>query len=178
MTTGNQTTRNLAQEADAPAMLTPDDAVREFRALRDRIPTPEVTPATPALRRRLGHVNAEFVNASIAAVAVSQTVQTGLGRSDEDLRQEVDASGRWAAAIDEIRTLLQKLKLANVVRKQRIGLAALQTYKICQQLARDEAHQPTLAVHISEMKRLNKFGRARRKPVTEPEPAPDTKPPG
>lgn len=47
------------------------------------------------------------------------------------------------------------------------GLAALQTYQICQQLVRGgkNAH---LAAHLVEMKRLNKFGRSRRKAIPLP----------
>ena len=173
MANGNESTRNLAAESDPqPAMLTAEETVREIRALRARIPMP---PPTVAPRRRTGHVNADFVTATVNAVGVSEAVRTGLGRSDEELRQEIDAVGRWAAAIDEMRALLKSMTAANTVRRQRIGLAALQTYKICQQLARDEGQQTRLAAHISEMKRLNKFGRSRRKPATEPEPVVATK---
>ena len=175
-TSSNGSTRNPALEADTqPAMLSPDDVVRELRALRERIPMPEPALSPAGARRRLSHVNADFVNASVSAVGVSEAVQKGLGRTDEELRQEIDAAGRWATAIDEMRKLLQSAEAANLVRKQRIGLAALQTYKICQQLARDESHQPRLAVHIAEMKRLNRFGRSRRKPAPEPEPETETK---
>jgi hypothetical protein len=161
-------------------MLSPDEVVRELRTLRERIATPEPTSASPALRRRLAHVDVTFVNASVSAAGVSETVQTALGRSDEDLRKEVDTANRWAAAIDETRTLLESMVTANTIRRQRIGLAALQTYKICQQLARDESHQPRLAVHISEMRRLTRVGRSRRKPVEpgpepQPQPEPQTK---
>ncbi|PYQ32083.1 MAG: hypothetical protein DMF56_03020 [Acidobacteria bacterium] len=176
MANDNQTPRNSAAETEPqPAMLSPDEVVHELRALRARIPIPESAQVPIALRRRLAHVNADFITASVNAAGVSDTVQSALRRSDEDLRLEIDAAGRWVAAIDEMRALLQSMTTANVVRKQRIGLAALQTYQICQQLARDDANQPRLAVHIAEMKRLNKFGR-RRKPATEPVPAPQPEP--
>jgi len=176
MSNVNPSTLNPAVPSDTqPAMLSPDEVVREIRALRERIPMPEPASATVSTRRRLSQVNADFVNASVGAVGVSEAVQKGLGRTDEELRQEIDAAGRWATAIDEMRKLLQSTEAANLVRKQRIGLAALQTYKICQQLARDESHQPRLAVHIAEMKRLNRFGRTRRKPAPEPEPDTETK---
>jgi hypothetical protein len=176
MSNSNESTRNPAVQSDTqPAMLSPDDVVRELRTLRERIPRPEATPASAMVRRQLAHVNADFVTASVNAAGVSEVVQKALGRSDEDLRQEIDAVGRWAAAIDEMRALLQSTITANTIRRQRIGLAALQTYQICQQLARDEGQQPRLAAHISEMRRLNRFGRTRRKPV-EPGPAPQPQP--
>ena len=156
-------------------MLSPEQVVEQLRPLREQIPLPDALPAMPASRRRrLAHVNAQFVVAAIKATGVSPTVQTALGRTDEDLRQENESTDRWTAAIDEVRALLQSLVDANTVRRQRVGLAALQTYKICQQLARDDAHATRLATHIDEMKRLNKFGRPRRKAPqpTTPPPAP------
>jgi hypothetical protein len=93
--------------------------------------------------------------------------------SDEDLRQENEATIRWTAVADELRSLLQEILQANTQRRQRVGLAALQTYKICEQLARDETHATRLAAHIGEMKKLNKFGRSRRKaPQPDPQPTP------
>jgi hypothetical protein len=157
-------------------MLSPEQVVEQLRALREQIPLPDSLPALPASRRRrLAHVDAQFVNAAINATGASPAVQTALGRTDEELRQESDASDRWTAAIDEVRALLQSLIDANLVRRQRVGLAALQTYKICQQLARDDAQAPRLAAHIGEMKKLNKFGRPRRKPA-QPNPQPTPAP--
>ena len=174
MTTNNESIRTPAAASETqPALLSPDDVVRELRSVLERLPQPEPTQASVLARRRLAHVDADFVNASVSAAGVSEAIQKSLGRTDEDLRLEIDAVGRWAAAIDETRALLQRMITDNTVRRQRIGLAALQTYQICQQLARDETQQPRLAVHIREMKRLNRFGR-RRKPVTEPEPQPST----
>jgi len=169
-------TQQSQTPSPAPAMLSPEQVVEQLRALREQIPMPDSLPAMPAARRRrLGHVDAQFIIAAINATGVSPAVQTALGRTDEDLRQESDASDRWTAAIDEVRALLQSLIDANLLRRQRIGLAALQTYKICEQLARDGTQAPRLAAHIGEMKKLNKFGRQRRKapqPNSQPTPAP------
>jgi cation transport regulator ChaB len=134
---------------------------------------PDPAPAPAALRRRLSHVNADFVYAAINAAGASDVVQNALGRTDEDLRQETDAAVRWSAVADELRALLQSVVMANTVRRQRIGLAALQTYKICQQLAREDGQAARLGTHIAEMKKLNRFGR-RRTPVAPP---PATAPP-
>ncbi|HUP58845.1 MAG TPA: hypothetical protein VNA69_00345 [Thermoanaerobaculia bacterium] len=157
-------------------MFSPEELVRHLRALRERIPTLDPAPAPAALRRRLSHVDADFVQAAISAAGTSEVVEKALGRTDEDLRADVEVSGRWTAVADELRKLLQSVLATNTVRRQRIGLAALQTYKICQQLARDDNHAE-LTVHINEMKRLNKFGRVRRRPAPAPQPetAPLTK---
>ena len=158
----------------SPAMLSPEQVMQQLRALREQIPLPDALPAMPAARRRrLAHVDSQFVVAAINASGASPVVQSALGRTDEDLRQESDVSDRWTAVIDEVRALLASLVDANTLRRQRIGLAALQTYQICQQLARDDAHATRLAAHIGEMKKLNKFGRPRRKaPETNPQPIP------
>jgi len=167
-------TQQSQTESPAPAILSPEQVVQQLRALREQIALPEALPAMPASRRRrLAHVDAQFVVAAINASGASPAVQTALGRTDEDLRQETEASNRWTAVIDEVRALLQSLLDANTLRRQRIGLAALQTYKICEQLARDDVHATRLATHIGEMKKLNKFGRARRKaPQQNPQPNP------
>ena len=157
----------------AQAMLSPEEVVQHLRALREQIPLPEPLPNVPASRRRrLAHVDPQFVVAAINASGASPTVQTALGRTDEELRQETGDSQRWTAAIDEVRALLQSVIDANTVRRQRIGLAALQTYQICRQLARDNGHATRLETHIAEMRKLNKFGRARRKaqPPDQPQP--------
>ena len=171
MATSTQETQN---PSPAPAMLSPDQVVQQLRALRTQIPLPDSLPSMPASRRRrLGHVDSQFVVAAINAAGASPAVQTALGRTDEELRQENDVNDRWTAVIDEVRALLQVLIDANTLRRQRVGLAALQAYRICQELARDEAHATRLAAHIGEMKRLNKFGRPRRKaPQPDPQPIP------
>jgi hypothetical protein len=156
-------------QTPSPATLSPEEVVQQLRVLRAQIPTPEALPGLRApKRRRLAHVSAQFVDAAINAAGASPVIQTALGRTDEDLRQEDDAASRWTAVIDEVRALLQSLIDANAARRQRVGLAALQTYQMCRQLARDDLHATRLATHIGEMKRLNKFGRARRKAAQPP----------
>ena len=150
-------------------MFSPEELVQHLRTLRERIPIFDPAPAPAALRRRLSHVDADFIQAAINAAGASEVVEKALGRTDEDLRIEVEASARWTAVADELRKLLQSILATNTVRRQRIGLAALQTYQICQQLARDDNHAE-LEVHIKEMKRLNKFGRVRRKSAPAPQP--------
>jgi hypothetical protein len=164
---------NTEDTSPAPVMLAPEDVVQQLRGLRAQIPLPQpgAVPASP--RRKLASVDPQFINAAINTAGVSDVIQTALGRTDEELRQENDAAIRWTAVADELRSLLREILQANTQRRQRVGLAALQTYKICEQLARDETHATRLAAHIGEMKKLNKFGRSRRKaPQPDPQPAP------
>jgi cation transport regulator ChaB len=161
-----KTTPNTATETDPPVSVSPDEIVRELRTLRERIATPEVN-APLSLRSRLANVDANFVQAAVNAAGVSEAAQMALGRTDEELRQEIDVAVRWSAVTDELRALLRISVGADFQRRQRIGLAALQTYQICRQLIRD-GKNTHLAAHITEMKRLNKFGRPRRKPAPQP----------
>lgn len=171
MTTNQKSTLTPAEGADSEAPSTPEEFVLQIRAMLARLPKPEAANAPVALKRRLAHVDPNFVQASINAAGTAPDIQTMLGRTDEELRQETEAANRWTAVADEARTLLKEILAANTVRRQRIGLAALQTYAICRQLVRDDRHATRLAAPLAEMKRLNKFGRARRKPA-EGEPAP------
>jgi hypothetical protein len=144
---------------------TPEQLVAQLRAIREQVAVPAPVAAPASLRRRVAHVHPDFVNASINAAGVSETVQSALGRTEEELRQETDYAARMTAALDEVHALEKVIVGAIAFQRQRIGLAALQTYQICRQLARDERHVFRLAPHIAEMKRLNRFGRRRKKPA-------------
>jgi len=150
--------------------MTADDFFRVLRTLRERLPEPQALDPRLTMGR-LAHVDVNFVHASVNAVSASEGVQKALGRTPENLRGEVNDSVNWNAVADELRAMLKAVTSANTVRKRRIGLTAMQTFQICQQLARDPANA-TLASHIQEMKRLNRFGRkrARKTEPTPPEP--------
>jgi len=150
-------------------MLSPEAVVQQLRTLRSQVPL-ETPPNAKPKPRRLGNVNPQFTTAAINAVGAVDVVQTALGRNDEDLRQENDSALRWTAVEDELRTLLNNVSQTNLLRRQRIGLAALQTYSICRQLARDPVHAPRLAAHIAEMRKTNKFGRRTKKAAQPSEP--------
>jgi hypothetical protein len=169
MSSNNESTVNPTDGSPEPTVLTPDEAVRQLRAFRERLPA--VTPPAVSAKRigRLAHVDADFVQAAVNAAGASENVTKALGKSDEDLRQEIDLSVRWSAVTDEVRSLLSAMVASNTIRRQRIGLKALQAYQICRQLARDDQHA-ALSTHIGEMKRLNKFGRSRRKAAPTPAP--------
>jgi hypothetical protein len=164
-----------------PVMLSPEEVVQQLRSLRSQIPLETPPTATPK-PRRLANVNPQFTTAAINAVGAVDIVQSAVGRSDEDLRQENDVAMRWTAVEDELRTLLNNVSQTNLLRRQRVGLAALQTYSICRQLARDTAHAPRLAAHISQMRQTNKFGRRskkatdQQKPTDPQQPAPPQSP--
>ena len=95
-------------------------------------------------------------------------METALGTTSETLRQEKDTVARWTAAEDELRAMLKGVAAMNLIRRHRLGLKALQVYSISQQLVRESEHSYLLP-HVSEMKRLNRFGRRRKTTPSEPE---------
>ena len=141
-------------------VLTPEEILQQLRFLRTQILLHE--PQTKAPGRNLAFVDPQFTQAAITAAGKSETVRTAIGRSDADLKQEHELTTRWTEVAVELRGLLRNVVAANLVRKQRVGLAALQTYKICEQLARDESQQARIGESLEEMRRFNKFGRKRR----------------
>ena len=149
--------------------LTPEAIIEQLRALRSQIPEYVQLPVTDSRSlRRAAHVDADFVQASINAITESDRVAVVLGRSPADLRQETVDADRWGGVEDELRALLNGVAAANLVRRHRIGLTALQTYNICRQLIRQKEHAALLP-HVQGMKRLNKFG---KKHAKAPQPAP------
>jgi hypothetical protein len=167
MSNPTKTAPDTAVETEPAVSVSPDEIVSELRAIRERIAALKEPVVASSPKSRLAHVDANFVQASVNAVGVSDVAQLALGRTDEELRQDIDAAVRWSAVTDELRALLQAAAAVHTARRQRIGLAALQTYRICRELARDpkNAH---LTAHIAEMRRLNQFGKARRKATPPP----------
>jgi hypothetical protein len=153
---------------DTPS--TPEEIVEQLRALRRQIPEySQLTNADAATLRRAANIDANFVQATINAMGASTAVQNALGRTPDALRQEADDTGRWTAVEDELRAMLKGVIAANLTRRHRIGLTALQTYSISRQLVRQQEHSDLLP-HMQEMKRLNRFGRRRRVPQPQTPP--------
>jgi hypothetical protein len=105
----------------------------------------------------------------MSAIGASDGVQTILGATPSEMLQETEVATRSAVA-DELHAMLKGVAAANLVRRHRIGLIALQTYSISRQLVRkkENAH---LLPYVAIMKRCNKYGR-KRASTTEPQLAP------
>jgi hypothetical protein len=168
MTNVNSSTSTTRAE-DTPPVIDPSAIVDQLRALRQRIPGYGQLPIPVARSiRRVAHVDSDFVQSAINAVGASTAVQSVLGRTPDDMRRDVDDAGNWTAVEDELRSILQGVTSANLTRRHRVGLAALQAYSISRQLVREEQHADLLP-HVAEMRRRNKFGR-RRVRGTQPPP--------
>lgn len=170
--------RDAATAADLP-MLTPEEVLEQLRALQQRIPEFVQLPNDRQTQRlrEVARVNPEFAREAFNAVGVSDLVQHFIGNTPEELHQAEDEMSRWTVVRNELRALLRGVNAAIVVRRQRIGLAALQAYTVSSQLVKRGEH-PQLLPHVDRMRQLPRYGHRRTKPAAEAQPAapPPSKP--
>ena len=160
----------------------PEEVVQQLRALRGQIPDFVQLPAieAQALAKSSG-VHPRFLQTTINAIGASEALRSALGKSAEELRQDVDFTDRWGAVAEELEAMLKGVRAALIVRRHRLGLTALQAYNIARQLVRQKEHA-NLLPYVATMKQRNKFGRKRVKatdpaqPQPEPSPGPQPEP--
>jgi hypothetical protein len=168
----SQETQNPAVTADLPQpapTLAPEAVVDQLRAINTQMG--EVTPLSAAQRRALrGRLRTSnpILQASINVIGALDNVAQAVGQPAGDVRQLFDESNRWTAVEDELRTMLNGVAGANLIRRQRVELIAAQAYSIGAQLARDPANA-VLVPHVQEIKRLKSFSR-RKKAAQAPNP--------
>ena len=156
-----------------PARLTPEAVIAQLRTMRSQID--DIAPLSKEQRKlvkqRLRIQPKPVVEASINVIGVLDNVSQAIGQPLDEVRQLQDESLRWEAAADEARAFLKGIEGANLIRRQRLSLIAMQAYSIGTQLAKDPA-KAVLLPHVEEVKRLK--GVSRRRKTT---PAPQTPPP-
>jgi len=175
----NQVTNTPAATAELPqpaTTLTPEAVVDQLRTMRGQIA--EVTPLTPqqrkALRSSSAHTSNPILQASINVIGALDNVSQAIGQPAADVRAMHEEANRWTAAEDELRSMLNGIAGANLIRRQRIALIAAQAFTIGSQLARDPAHA-VLVPHVQEIKRLKSFKRRKKAaPAPVPPPASET----
>jgi hypothetical protein len=173
-------TADAASATELP-MLTPEEAIELLRGLQQRIPEFVQLPKDRRTEqyRRVARLNPEFAREAFNAVGASDIVQTFIGNTPEELHQAEDEMARWTVVRNELRKLLRGVDAAILVRRQRIGLAAIQAYTVSRQLVQRGEHAQELLPHVERMKQLPRYGRRRVKRAAEPQPAapaPQTKP--
>ena len=181
-TTQNPRISNAAADVPQPApTLEPEAVVEQLRVMRAQIG--EVTPLTSAERRlvrRRATTSNPVLQASINMIGAHEQVSQAVAQPADGVRRLNDEANRWTAVEDELRTMLNGVAGANLVRRQRIALIAAQAYNIGTQLARDPANA-VLRPHVEEIKRLKrstrrkKAGEATQSPAS---PAPSSATPG
>lgn len=150
--------------------MTPEEVVRQLRALRDQIPEFAILslPDKQSLVRS-ANMDPQLVQASINAVGASEPLRSLLGRSAEELQAEVGLTARWSAVAAELRDFASGVDASITVRRHRSGLTALQTYKVSVQLVRNKEHAHLLP-HVEAMKRRAKLLNRRRGTPAQPQP--------
>src|SRR5580765_1263561 len=156
-----------ADTPQTPANLTPEQVVEQLRALVAQIPElPSLTPQERELVRRRGNIPLSEVQAAVNVVGSSDIVTQVVGQPAGDVQQLVVNMNRWDAVENELKSALKSVADANLVRRQRASLIAIQAYGVATQLARNPENA-AIAEHVAEMKRL-KAVRRRKSATTTP----------
>lgn len=164
---------NIPAVADAGTTpLEPEQMTEQLRVMRDHVPDfgPLAIPDARALRTTASLPSA-FLRAAFNTIGTSKHVSQAVDATVPDVLEEETNVARWSAFEAELRTLLEGVASANLARRHRLGLMALQVYSITRQLVRKKAHSDLLP-QVEDMRRTNRLGRKRAEtnPVAE-EPA-------
>jgi hypothetical protein len=154
-----------------PPMLTPEQLIEQLRSIRQQIPNFVQLPnnrQTKNLRRLVSSISIELAHEATNAIGVSGVVQSAVGNTPEGMYHDKDLAGRWAAAENEMRSVLRGLASMNLVLRARLCRDTLQTYNVSRELVKQEEHAHLLP-HVEAMRRLKKAHR-RARPATEPAP--------
>src|SRR5258706_11618902 len=144
-----------AAETPQPAnALTPEVAVEQLKALVAQIPEiPQLTPQQRELVRRGGYLPLEQLQAAINVVGASELIAQAVDLPVEEVRQLLGDMNRWEALANEMKGAYKAINDANLVRRQRATLIAIQAYGVAQQLAKSPKNAD-IVPHIEGMKRL------------------------
>ena len=168
----NNTPTMPAAETPQPAtMLEPEVVVDQLRAIRNQIA--DVAPLTTEQRKGLriitGRFNNEILQESINVIGAADLVEQSVGQPPADVRALNEASNRWTAVESELRTMLNAIAGANLIRRERLALIAGRAYDVGSALAKDPDHA-ILVPHVAELKRLKRLARGRKKkPQQDPQ---------
>ena len=177
----------MSNTVPQPTKLTPEAVIEQLRTMSSQIE--EVTPLTQEQRRllkqRLRPHPTPVVEASLNVLGVLDLSET-IGQPLDDVRRWQDELLRWEIVASEARAFVKGIEGANLIRHQRITLAATQAYSVGAQLAKIPA-KAALVPHVEEVKRLKSAARPKKKakapqtpatppttPSTTPAPAHDT----
>lgn len=165
---------NAAADTPQPqpsTMLEPEVVVEQLRAIRNQIA--DVTPLTAeqrkAVRNIADRVNDKILQESINMIGAADLVQAAAGQEPADVRALNEESGRWTAVESELRTMLNAVAGANLIRRQRLALIAGRAFDVGAALAKDPDHA-ILGPHVAEIKRLKRLARGKKKKEPQQDP--------
>jgi hypothetical protein len=168
----SKTQQRDAADPTQPPMLTPDEAVAQIRAMKAQLP--DVTSLTQREReflRTSARIPDPAIQASISVLDASNDVAHVVAQP-ADVRQMYADNGHWATFENELKAMLQSVADANIVRRARTRVIAVQAYQIGLQLSKTPGNEG-LETHVKEVKRLRAAGRRKKAaPKTPQTPAP------
>lgn len=179
----------MSSSMDVPAgtdpakpALTADEMISMLRDMRERIPNfTQLTVANVRAMVPAASLHPDFVLGSIHVTGASPVVQQVVGVPPDSLLQDASDDDSWSVAEEEMRGLLKGLAAANLVRRHRLGKAALLAYNVSRQLVQ-KPENVNLIPHVEQLQRLRRLGRRKKtgqqpeQPTTEPAPQTTTPP--
>jgi len=152
----------IADDATQLTLAHPDALIRGFRALQQRIPGfTQLSVEEERALVRVASLDPDFLEAGIRAASAYDDTKAYVGRSAEELRQELDEVRHWDEAESEVRALLKGMSAANRKRRHRLGRAILKVYKLLGNLIHVEGYRP-LRPYYEEMKRAYRAHKHKR----------------
>lgn len=154
-----QSSPTAAAETPQTSLLTPEEMLEQLRALLARVPdVPVLTPNERKLLAKATRLPDAEVVASLDVARVSERVTQAIGTTPDNAKQLLEDAQKWGPVEREIRGVFKAVADANMVRRQRATIIAIQAYAIGQQLARDPEHAG-IVPHVQEVKRLKALRR-------------------
>ena len=169
----NSPTMSATETPQPATMLEPEGVVDQLRAIRNQIAdvAPLTTEQRKALRIITGRFNNEILQESINVIGAADLVQASVGQPPAEVRALNEESNRWTAVESELRTMLNAIAGANLIRRQRLALIAGRAFDVGSALAKDPDHA-MLVPHVAEIKRLKRLARGRKKKPQQDPPQP------
>ena len=153
----------------------PEDVIQRLRAVRNEL-TDEDQPMKAAQRRDLRDRTKRTppsIQAAMSAIGMSEKVSVTIGVSSADVADLMEMDRRWMAVEEDLRSFLNGVSSANLMRRHQLGQIADHVFAITKQLVRWPENEVLINIY-EEMKRLRTLERQKkrtRKPKGEPEPA-------
>ena len=150
---------------DSP--LTAEELLGILKRLPARIPEfRHLTNDEIIALRKASTVDPDWVLHAASTAGASTHLQLAVGSTPEEIREEIEQVSRWSGVETELRSLLQGVSAANLIRRHRIGLKALQIYGIARQLVRHPEHA-NLRTFVARHQQMNKLGKRKTKQPPE-----------
>ena len=150
--------------------LSPEDVIERLREIREEFD--EIKSLTFAERRDLrnkSRMPEAAIQQSISLLGTSDMVSQAVGRSADEVVEMLLARQRWVAVESELRSLLNGVSSANLVRRYELEVIASRTYSLALQLTRNPKNE-NLISFVEEMQRLRKLERRKKSRPAEEEP--------